>query len=127
MKVINEMFNQVGKSEFDSKGNIIKGVIIRHLMLPGLLFDSKKVIDYIYNKYGDDVYISLMNQYLPMFKACDYPEINKSLNPKHYDSLINYALDLGLKNGFIQDSGTDNIAYVPDFNLEGVAKLNFKQ
>lgn len=126
MNVITEMFNQVGKPKFDSKGNIIKGVIIRHLMIPGLLFDSKKVIDYIYNKYGDNVYISLMNQYVPMFKAFDYPEINKSLNPKHYESLINYALDLGVENGFIQDSGTDSVAYVPNFNLEGVVKLNFK-
>ena len=122
MIVIAEMLNQVGKPKFDSKGNIINGVIIRHLMLPGLLFDSKKVIDYIYNQYGDNVYISLMNQYVPMFKACNYPEINKSLNPKHYESLINYALDLGIENGFIQESGTDSIAYVPDFNLEGIKK-----
>lgn len=126
MKIIAEMLNQVGKPKFDLKGNIIKGVIIRHLMLPGLLFDSKKVIDYIYNQYGDNVYISLMNQYVPMFKACDYPEINKSLNPKHYESLINYALDLGIENAFVQDSGTDSVAYVPDFNLEGVSKKNFK-
>lgn len=122
IQVITEMLDQVGKPKFDSKGNIIKGVIIRHLMLPGLLFDSKKVIDCIYNNYGDNVYISLMNQYVPMFKSCDYPEINKSLNPKHYDSLINYTLDLGVKNGFIQDSGTDSITYVPDFNLDGVIK-----
>lgn len=121
-KVIAEMFNQVGRPKFDSKGNIVKGVIIRHLMLPGLLFDSKKVIDYIYTNYGDNVYISLMNQYVPMFKACDYPEINKSLNPKHYESLINYALDLGVENGFVQDSGTNSVAYIPDFNLEGVSK-----
>lgn len=124
MKVVDEMFRQVGIPQFDSKGNIRKGVIIRHLMLPGLLFDSKKVIDYIYNKYGNNVYISLMNQYVPMFKAYDYPEINKSLNPKHYESLINYTLDLGVENGFIQDTGTDSIAYVPDFNLEGVIKSN---
>ncbi|WP_160692781.1 radical SAM protein [Clostridium sp. C2-6-12] len=122
MKIITEMFNQVGKPKFDLKGNIVNGVIIRHLMLPGLLFDSKKVIDHIYNEYGNNVYLSLMNQYVPMFKACDYPEINKSLNPKHYESLINYALDLGIENGFVQDSGTDNIAYIPDFNLEGVSK-----
>lgn len=61
-----------------------------------------------------------MNQYVPMFNACNYPEINKPLNPKHYDSLINYALSLGLKNGFIQEEGTDTISYVPKFNCEGV-------
>lgn len=120
MEVIAEMLKQVGKPVFNEAGLIVKGVIIRHLMLPGLLFDSKKVVDYIYSNFGDAVYISLMNQYIPMFNACNYPEINKPLNPKHYDSLINYALELGVKNGFIQDTGTNNTSYVPDFNLEGI-------
>lgn len=119
-EIIDEMVRQVGKPIFNEAGLIVKGVIIRHLMLPGLLFDSKKIIDYIYNKYNDNVYISLMNQYVPMFKACNYPEINKPLNPKHYDSLINYALDLGIKNGFIQDEGTNTSDFIPAFNLEGV-------
>ena len=122
ISVIDEMISQVGKPKFDSKGNILKGVIVRHLMLPGLLFDSKKVIDLIYNRYGDDIYISLMNQYVPMFKAYAYPEINKSLNPKHYDSLITYAVDLGIINGFIQDEGTNTSDFIPTFNLEGVKK-----
>lgn len=122
IKVINEMISQVGNPQFNSKGNIIKGVIIRHLMLPGLLFDSKKVIDFLYNKYGDNIYISLMNQYVPMFNAFNYPEINKSLNPKHYDSLINYALEIGVKNGFIQDEGTNTSDFTPAFNLQGVEK-----
>ena len=113
IKVIDEMISQVGEPKFDSKGNMIKGVIVRHLMLPGLLFDSKKVIDLIYNRYGDNIYISLMNQYVPMFKACDYPEINKPLNPKHYDSLINYAVELGITNGFIQDEGTNTSDFIP--------------
>ena len=125
IKVINEMISQVGKPQFNSKGNIIKGVIVRHLMLPGLLFDSKKVIDFLYNKYGDNIYISLMNQYVPMFNAFNYPEINKSLNPKHYDSLINYALEIGVKNGFIQDEGTNTSDFTPDFNLQGVEKINY--
>lgn len=122
LEVIDEMINQVGEPKFDSKGNILKGVIVRHLMLPGLLFDSKKVIDLIYNRYGDKIYISLMNQYVPMFKACVYPEINKPLNPKHYDSLINYAAELGVINGFIQDEGTNISDFIPSFNLDGVSK-----
>lgn len=124
IKIINEMIRQVGTPQFDSKGNIINGVIVRHLMLPGLLFDSKKIIDFLYNKYGDNIYISLMNQYVPMFNACNYPEINKPLNPNHYDSLINYALEIGVKNGFIQDEGTNTSDFTPDFNLEGVEKNN---
>lgn len=120
ISVIDEMLKQVGKPKFDKDGKIIKGVIVRHLMLPGLLFDSKKVVDILYNRYGDNIYISLMNQYVPMFNACNYPEINKPLNPKHYDSLINYALDLGVKNGFIQEDGANTKEYIPKFNLEGV-------
>lgn len=122
IKVISEMVNQVGTPKFDSKGNMIKGVIVRHLMLPGLLFDSKKIIDFLYNRYKDDIYISLMNQYIPMFKAHNFPEINRPLNSKHYDSLINYALELGIKNGFIQDEGTNTSDFIPEFNLDGVKK-----
>lgn len=124
IKVIDEMLKQTGNPKFDDNGHIIKGVIVRHLMLPGLLFDSKKVIDLLYNRYGDHIYISIMNQYVPMFNACDYPEINKTLNPKHYDSLINYAAEIGIKNGFIQESGANTEEFVPSFNLEGVMPVN---
>lgn len=120
LPILKEMFKQVGCPKFNDKGLIQKGIIIRHLMLPGLLFDSKKVIDKIYNTFGDNVYISIMNQYTPLYNAEKYPEINKPLNPKHYDSLINYAAEIGVKNGFIQESGTNNKKYVPPFNLDGV-------
>lgn len=120
VKVIDEMLKQTGAPKFDEQGRIIKGVIVRHLMLPGLLFDSKKVIDLLYNRYGDNIFISIMNQYVPMFNASEYPEINKSLNPKHYESLVNYAAELGVKNGFIQEEGANTDSYTPDFNLEGV-------
>lgn len=117
---IKEMFLQVGEAKFDENGLIQKGVIIRHLMLPGLLFDSKKIIDYIYKTYGDSIYISIMNQYTPMYNAKNFPEINKSLNPKHYDSLVDYCLSLGIKNAFIQEGGTSSENFVPDFDLRGI-------
>lgn len=112
---IEEMYRQVGKPVFDENGIIKKGVIIRHLMLPGLLFDSKKILDYIHKTFGNNVYISLMNQYTPMFKASNYPEINRKLNEKHYDAIIDYALDLGIKNAFIQESESSSEEFVPDF------------
>ena len=120
LEIIEEMVKQVGYPKFREDGIIVKGVIVRHLLLPGLLFDSKKIIDSIYKKFGDSVYISLMNQYTPMYNAKMYPEINKSINEKTYDSIINYALSLGVKNGFIQESGTNSEEFVPDFNNEGV-------
>lgn len=118
--VLKEMYNQVGPVQFDNNGFITKGIIIRHLMLPGLLFDSKKILDKIYSVFQDNVYISIMNQYTPMFNASKYPEIDKSLNPKHYDSLIDYASSIGITKGFIQESGTNSTAYVPNFNFEGI-------
>ncbi|WP_195469210.1 radical SAM protein [Clostridium sp. D43t1_170807_H7] len=120
LEVIDEMVKQVGHPKFNEDGIIVKGVIVRHLLLPGLLFDSKKIIDAIYKKFEDSVYISLMNQYTPMYNAKMYPEINKSINEKTYDSIINYALSLGVKNGFIQESGTNSEEFVPDFNNKGV-------
>lgn len=117
---VKEMAAQVGPPQFDEKGIINRGVIVRHMMLPGLLFDSKKIVDFIYNTFGDDVYLSLMNQYTPMHKSSSYPEINKPLNSKHYDALIDYALELGVTNGFIQEDGTASKVFIPPFNLEGV-------
>lgn len=119
-EAIKEMVEQVGPCKFDENGIMTKGVIIRHLMLPGLLFDSKKVVDYIFKTFGDNVFLSLMNQYTPMFKASEYPEINKPLNLGHYDSLIDHCLDLGFKNAFIQESGSNTTTFVPDFNLQGI-------
>lgn len=117
---INEMVRQCPKPIFNDKGLMIKGVIIRHLMLPGLLFDSKKIIDYVFTNFNNSVYISLMNQYTPMFNSKQYPEINKPLNKKHYESLVNYSLNLGIKNGFIQEEGTVKESFVPHFDLRGV-------
>jgi putative pyruvate formate lyase activating enzyme len=119
-QAINEMVKQVGSPKFDNSGLMTKGVIIRHLMLPGLLFDSKKIIDFIYNTFGDSVYLSLMNQYTPMHNAEKYAEINKPLNPKHYNSLIEYCISLGISKAFIQDNGTSSEIFIPDFDLSGV-------
>ena len=120
IKIIDEMVKQTGKPQFDYNGKMLKGVIVRHLMLPGLLFDSKKVIDILHNRYGNNIYISIMNQYVPMFHADCYPEINKKLNPKHYESLIDYAVSIGVENGFIQEHGANTEFYIPQFNFEGI-------
>ena len=119
-EAIDEMVNQVGEVKFDKNGIIKKGVIIRHLMLPGLLFDSKKIIDYIHSTYGNKVYISIMNQYTPLEHVKIYPELNRPLNQKHYEALIDYAVSIGVENGFIQEEGTDKESFIPLFNFEGV-------
>lgn len=122
-KAIDEMVKQVGKPVFDQDGMMKKGVIIRHLMLPGLLFDSKKIVDFIHSDYGDNVYLSLMNQYTPMNVADTYPELNRPVSSKHYDSLIDYCLRIGIVKGFIQEEGTVSESFIPDFDGRGIVKL----
>lgn len=119
-KTIEEMFYQTGNVKFTREGLIKKGVIVRHLMLPGLLFDSKKIIDYLYYTFGDSICISLMNQFTPTHRVSTCPEINKPLNEKHYEALINYCLSLGVKNAFIQEQGTASESFIPDFDLRGI-------
>jgi len=115
-KAVKEMVFQVGRPYFDRGGLLQRGVLIRHLMLPGLLFDSKKIIDYVYRTFGHGVYFSLMNQYTPMHRASSYSEINKPLNPLHYDGLVEYCLFIGVKNAYIQGAGTVSEDFVPDFS-----------
>lgn len=119
-KAIEEMFSQVGEPVFDTNGMMKKGIIIRHLMLPGLLFDSKKIIDYIYNTFRDSVFTSLMNQYTPIFNTSCYPEINKKINPKHYEALVDYCVKLGISNAYIQEQGTASESFIPNFDLRGI-------
>ncbi|MDV3428593.1 MAG: radical SAM protein [Bacillota bacterium] len=115
-----EMFNQVGDTELGPDGKMKKGVIIRHLMLPGLLFDSKKILDFVYNTFKNRVYLSLMNQYTPFYKSSDYKEIDRKISRKSYDALIDYALSIGIEKGFIQEDETQSESFIPDFDLSGI-------
>lgn len=119
-KAVLEMYRQVGAPVFDDNMIMKKGIMIRHLMLPGGLFDSKKIIDWVIDNLPKEVYLNIMCQYTPLGKASDYPELNKRLNKKHYDSLMEYALSRGLENGFLQDFDSADEEYVPDFNLQGI-------
>lgn len=115
-----EMVNQTGSVQFDNNGIIQKGVIVRHMLLPSLLFDSKKIVDFLYKNYKEKIYISLMNQYTPMFNSFKYPEIHKKLNPKIYDSLIDYCISIGLKNAYIQESSSSSTTFIPNFDFSGL-------
>lgn len=120
IKAIEEMVKQVGDIKFDENGIIQKGVIVRHLLLPGLLFDSKKVLDALYNKFQNKIYISIMNQYTPLDHVKSYPEINKKISEKYYNTIIDYAVSIGIENGFIQEEGTAKESFIPSFDYEGV-------
>lgn len=121
-KAIKEMVSQVGPAVFNKKGIMEKGVIVRHLCLPGYLEDSKNIIKYLYETFGDTIYISIMNQYTPLKNVQDYPEINRKITEDEYNELIDYAIKLGVKNGFIQEGETASESFIPQFNNEGVRK-----
>jgi putative pyruvate formate lyase activating enzyme len=118
-KAIFEMLRQVGTPVFKN-GILKKGVMIRHLMLPGLLFDSKKIIDWVASELPKEVYFNIMCQYTPMGDAYRFPEINKRINEKHYEALLDYAVLQGIENGFFQEFDSASSEYIPDFNLDGV-------
>jgi len=145
---IAEMVRQCGgaKTNFNQYGIMQKGVIVRHLQLPGHIADSKSVITYLYNTYGDDIYMSIMNQYTPLESVLKYPEINRKviyisimnqytpmegieedfpelghkIAPEEYDELVDYAIDIGVENGFIQEGDTADESFIPAFDNEGV-------
>lgn len=113
-EAIKEMYRQVGKNKF--KDDImVKGVIVRHLLLPSHSDDSKKIIKYLYDTYKDNIYMSIMNQYTPVRKIDKYPELNSTVLESEYDELINYACDLGVTNAFIQEGETCKESFIPDF------------
>lgn len=120
---VDEMLRQVGTPEFfgdDEDGIMKNGVIVRHLILPGELSHSKQVVQYLYDRYGDDIYISLMNQYTPVRKIDKYPELNRCLTASEYDEVVDYAIELGVERGFIQEGETAKESFIPAFDCEGV-------
>ena len=118
---IQEMYKQVGKPKFDKDNNILKGVIVRHLLLPTLKEDTKEVLYYLYNTYQDNIYISIMNQYTPI-TPLKYQELNHKVNNKDYDEVIDYAVSLGIQNAYCQLDNTSSKEFIPNFDLEGVEK-----
>ena len=119
-EAIKEMVRQVGKPVFDERGMIQKGVIVRHLMLPGCLLDSKRVVRYLYETYGDQIYISMMNQYTPMPRVEEDARLGKRVKKKSYEALLDFAIGLGVENGFFQEGETAQESFIPAFDCEGV-------
>ncbi len=117
---ISEMVSQKRGARFDKDGIMTEGVIVRHLVLPDAYENSRAVIEYLYATYKDDIYISLMSQYTPVCENEIYPELNLTVDEKEYEALIDYAVTLGVENGFIQEGGAASESFIPDFNCEGV-------
>ncbi len=103
----------------DATGLIQKGVIVRQLLLPGHVNDAKAVLKYLYDTYHDHVYISMMSQFTPIALK-NYPEINRTVTKREYERLVNYALEIGITNAFIQEGDVAKDSFIPAFDCEGV-------
>ena len=119
-KAIKEMYNGVGGPIFDEMGIIQKGVIIRHLILPSYVQNTKRILKWIKENMPKDIYISVMAQYFPTYKAKEMDKINRKITLKEYREVENYLYTLGLENGYMQDLGKHEEEYVPKFDFTGV-------
>lgn len=116
---IDEMVRQCPFVQFDEAGFITSGVIVRQLLLPGHVNDAKHIVKYLWEKYGSKIYLSLMSQYTPMPQIKDkFPELDRRITKREYDNLVNYALELGVENAFIQDRKVAKESFIPDFNWD---------
>lgn len=99
---------------------IQKGVIVRQLLLPGQLKDAKQIVSYLHETYGNQIYLSLMSQYTPLAHVENYPELNRKVDRRTYDKYVDYAIEIGVENGYIQEEDVAETSFIPAFDGEGV-------
>jgi len=112
---IDEMFRQVGVAELGKDGLLKKGLVVRVLILPGHARDAKEIINYLYKTYGDEIYISIMNQFTPINK-CKYDNLNRKVTDEEYDEVIDFATSLGVSKAFIQEGDAALESFIPNFD-----------
>ena len=122
---IKKMFELVGAAQING-GQMIRGVIVRHLVLPNFRRDAIKIVDWLYETFGDDIFISLMNQYTPIYRSNEFKRIKRQLTTFEYNSVVEHATKLGVKNCFVQVGKTADESFIPNFNLAGVNVRPFK-
>lgn len=128
MEAISEMVRQQPQAEFmpedrtEASPIMRRGVIVRHLLLPGHVREAKKVVGYLHETYGDQIYISMMNQYTPMSEKFADPNLNRRVTNREYERLLDYAAEIGVENGFYQEGATADESFIPEFDYEGVRK-----
>lgn len=123
-KAIYEMYLQVGLPQFNKDGIIQKGIIIRHLVLPNYIENTKNILHWIRDNLPKDIYVSIMAQYFPTFKAKDDPFLNRKLTENEYKEALDYLYSLDLENGYFQELGSHEEEYVPDFNEFSINNKN---
>ena len=119
---IKEMVRQSGSCQFGEDGYIRRGTIVRHLILPGHTRNSRKVLRYLHETYGEEIYISIMNQYTPVREFGEFKELNRKVTKREYEKVLDAAVEMGIQNGFIQEGETASESFIPEFDYEGVEK-----
>lgn len=119
---LDEMLRQTGKPVFVNGEDslILKGVIVRHLLLPGCEEDSRYLLHYLHQTYKNDIYVSIMNQYTPMPQAASIPSLNRKISSEEYERIVDYAIRIGIENGFIQEGDTASESFIPAFDCKGI-------
>ncbi len=119
-RAVLEMQRQVKENKFDENGIMQKGLIIRHLVLPGNISQAMKVTDWVKANLPEDTILSLMSQYTPCGKAKEYPTINRKISEKEYNLVLDHAEKIGIENAYIQELDASSTDFIPDFDLSGV-------
>ena len=120
-QAVSAMISQTGSPVFDEDGIMQKGVIIRHMVLPGSRKDSISILHWIRENLPEEGFLlSLLSQYTPFYKSCEYPQINRRLTTYEYDKVLEEAISLGLTKGFMQEKSSAKEEYTPPFDLEGL-------
>ncbi len=115
-----EMVRQTGPPVYDSRGIMQRGVIVRHLVLPGCVYDSKDVLEYLHDMWGEQIRVSILNQYTPLSHVRDFPELNRRITEEEYEEVVNYARFLGMREVYIQMGGCAEESFIPAFDCRGI-------
>ena len=119
---LQKMVELTGPIQINEQGLLTRGVLVRHMILPGHRHESMALVKWLWENFGRTIKISLMNQYTPMYRAAEHKKINRRLTTFEYESVVDYALSLGLDNAYVQERRSASEEYVPDFNGAGVVK-----
>ncbi len=120
-QALEEMVSQTGEFKMDeTTGLLQRGVVVRHLVMPGHVKNSKEVIRYLYNTYGNRILISIMNQYTPMSQVENHALLGRRVTKREYEKVVDYALELGVECGYIQEGKAAHQSFIPEFDGEGV-------
>ncbi len=118
---IAEMYRQVGSPVLDASTGLMKrGVIVRHLLLPKQTKDSKKILRYLHETYGNDIYVSIMNQYTPLPQVATHPILNQKVGADEYQRVLNFCERIGIEQGYIQEGEAASESFIPEFDGQGL-------